>query len=316
MKYRFRPRTLPSEITPAHIYHDRRRLLAAMAALPAAMWLPNAADAAALPAQKNPAYSMQALGYDELTPKKKVLSYNNFYELGTRKEDPSFNKGLYKPRPWQVAVEGEVQKPRVFDADDLRKLAPLEERIYRLRCVEAWSMVIPWTGYSLSHLIDAVQPTSDAKYIQFLTFNPEELFPDAANNSLPWPYSEGLRMDEAMNPLTLLTFGVYGEELPTQSGAPVRTMIPWKYGFKSGKALVKIVFTKTQPPTSWNVVRASEYGFYANVNPEVRHPRWSQAKEKAITANLWTTRRETEMFNGFGDEVAHLYSGMDLSKYY
>ena len=315
MKYKFRPRTTPSQITPPDIYHNRRRVLAAMAALPAAGLLPAAAqEGTPLPATPNPEYTLEARGYKDRTPRKKVLAYNNFYELGTRKEEPKFNNRLYNPSPWQVSVEGEVQKPRVFDIDDLRALAPMEERVYRLRCVEAWSMVIPWIGYSLSHLINAVEPTGNAKYVQFLTFDPVDLFPENTNNSMPWPYSEGLRMDEAMHPLTLLAFGVYGELLPTQNGAPTRMMIPWKYGFKSGKALVKIIFTEHEPPTSWNLLQPKEYGFYANVNPEVDHPRWSQAREKVITTGLWNERRDTDMFNGFADEVASLYAGMDLSK--
>lgn len=329
MKYKFRPRTRPSQITPPDIYRNRRRVVAALAAAPVAALLPAAQVAgaaqsagAALPAEPNPAYTLESLGYKALTPKEKVLSYNNFYELGPRKEEPKFNKDLYDPNPqppatpWRVSVEGEVENPRVFDIDDLRKLAPMEERVYRLRCVEAWSMVIPWTGYSLSHLINAVQPTSNAKYVQFITFDPEDLFPDDTNSSMPWPYTEGLRMDEAMHPLTLMAFGVYGETLPTQNGAPVRMIIPWKYGFKSGKAMVRIVFTRHKPPTSWNLLQPREYGFYANVNPQVNHPRWSQAREKAITGGLWTERRNTDMFNGFADEVASLYSGMDLTKNY
>lgn len=317
MKYRFRPRTSPSDITPPGIYRNRRRAVAALAAMPFfSSFAAPPAQAASLSAAPHPAHTMAARGYEALTPRRKALTYNNFYELGTRKEDPEYNKALYKPEPWKVQVAGEVKKPRTFDIDDLRRLAPMEERIYRLRCVEAWSMVIPWIGYSLSHLVDAAQPTGNAKYINFLTFNPEELFPDEANDSLPWPYSEGLRMDEAMHPLTLLTFGMYGEVLPTQNGAPVRMVIPWKYGFKSGKALVRIVFTERRPATSWNDLQPGEYGFYANVNPEVPHPRWSQASEKAITASLWAERRPTEKFNGFGDEVASLYSGMDLSAFY
>ena len=317
MKYRFRPRTTPSQITPPEVYH-RRRALSALLALPAAAALPSppARAATALPAERPSAHTLEARGYEELTPRKKVLSYNNFYELGPRKEEPAENSDLYQPSPWQVSVEGEVHKPRVFGADDLLKLAPMEERVYRLRCVEAWSMVVPWIGYSFSHLADAVQPTGNARYVQFLTFHPDDLFPDDTNNSMPWPYSEGLRMDEAMHPLTLLTFGVYGEVLPTQNGAPIRMIIPWKYGFKSGKALVKIIFTEHQPPTSWNLLQPGEYGFYANVNPEVSHPRWSQASEKAIGSSLFTSRRRTDMFNGFGDEVASLYSGMDLRKFY
>ena len=307
-----------SQITPQAVYLNRRRLLAgalaagATAALPP---LPAArADAAPLPAKANAAHTPQARGYAEITPKDKALGYNNFYELGTDKTDPAENADLYQAAPWQVAVEGECAKPRVYNIDDLRALAPMEERVYRLRCVEAWSMVIPWIGYSLSHVIKAAEPTGNAKYVEFITFNPEELFPDDANGSLPWPYIEGLRMDEAMHPLTLLVFGMYGEVLQNQNGAPLRVMIPWKYGFKSGKALVKIRLTERQPKTTWNAAQGREYGFYANVNPQVSHPRWSQASERAIGESFFPDRRPTAMFNGYGDEVASLYADMDLAK--
>lgn len=302
----------PSEITPQAAYLNRRRVLAALLAAPAM----SSVRADALPFAVNTDHTLESRGYDKITPPKKGLRYNNFYELGTGKDEPSKNSDLYDSSPWRMAVEGEVLKPREFDTDDLLALAPLEERVYRLRCVEAWSMVIPWLGFSFRHLIDAVQPTGNAKYVQFLTFNPEELFPKDANRSLPWPYSEGLRMDEAAHPLTLLTFGMYGEKLLNQNGAPVRMIIPWKYGFKSGKALVKIRFTERQPVTTWNVLQPKEYGFYANVNPQVSHPRWSQASEKAISDSFIPKRRDTDMFNGYADEVAPLYAGMDLTAHY
>ncbi|WOV91825.1 MAG: protein-methionine-sulfoxide reductase catalytic subunit MsrP [Candidatus Zeuxoniibacter abyssi] len=306
------PRINPSEITPHHFY-QRRNLIKSALALPVAGLFGVAnADTAPLAFLPNPEYTLEKRGFDTLTPQIKAQAYNNFYELGTDKDDPASNHTLYQPRPWQVEVEGEAHKPGVFDIDDLAAIAPMEERVYRLRCVEAWSMVIPWLGFSLSALLKKVEPTGNAKYVQFVTFNPEELFPDDANGSLPWPYVEGLRMDEAMHPLTLLTFGMYGERLPTQNGAPMRIIVPWKYGFKSGKALVKIRLVETQPPTSWNILQPSEYGFYSNVNPEIPHPRWSQASERVISNSFLPSRRETDMFNGYADEVASLYVGMDL----
>lgn len=307
----------PSEITSPALFAQRRRIIKTLAAAPAlGMATPMISARAAVEHTTPAAYSQATRGYDALTPEDKAKSYNNFYELGTGKEDPAFNHDLYSPTPWQLAVEGEVHKPRVFDLDDLRRLAPLEERVYRLRCVEAWSMVIPWLGYSLSHLVRAVEPTGNAKYVQFLTFNPEDLYPERMFRSLPWPYSEGLRLDEAMHPLTLLAFGMYGDLLPTQNGAPVRMMIPWKYGFKSGKALVTMRFTESQPNTSWNDAQPGEYGFYANVNPTVDHPRWSQASERVISDSFLPKRRDTDMFNGYADEVASLYAGMDLAANY
>lgn len=312
------PRYRPSEITPHGFYQNRRRLLAGLAALPAIATSGRAAAAAekmdTLPAATPAKYTIAARGYDALTPQTKAQQYNNFYELGTAKDAPHLNQYLYEPKPWQVEISGAVHKPQVFGLDDLEKLAAMEERVYRLRCVEAWSMVIPWIGFSLSALIDKVAPTASCKYVRFETFNPEELFPGDANDSLTWPYTEGLRLDEAMHPLTMMVFGMYGERIPTQNGAPVRFIIPWKYGFKSGKAPVRIVFSETRPKTTWNILQSREYGFYANVNPEVRHPRWSQSSEKALGDSLFPTRRKTDMFNGFGEEVASLYSGMDLAK--
>jgi len=254
---------------------------------------------------------------DKPTPYKDVTGYNNFYEFGTDKSDPAEHAGTLKTRPWQVAVEGEVKRPKVYGIDDLLKLAPLEERIYRLRCVEGWSMVIPWVGYSLSELIKQVEPTGNAKYVEFVTQLSPEQMPGQRSHILFWPYTEGLRLDEAMNPLTLLTFGLYGEVLPNQNGAPVRITIPWKYGFKSAKSIVKIRFVEKQPLTAWNRAAPREYGFFSNVNPNVDHPRWSQAAERRIGEDsFFAPKRKTLMFNGYADQVAGLYAGMDLQKYY
>jgi sulfoxide reductase catalytic subunit YedY len=246
---------------------------------------------------------------DKLTPFEDVTTYNNFYEFGLEKDDPSNNAHTLKPRPWSVVVEGEVHKPGTFDVDQLIARFPPEERVYRLRCVEAWSMVIPWMGFPLSRLLDAVEPTSHARFVSFITLHDTKQMPGQKSNVLPWPYMEGLRLDEARHPLTILVTGLYGKTLPNQNGAPLRLMVPWKYGFKSGKSLVKIRLTRTQPPTTWNIATPHEYGFYANVNPEVDHPRWSQKRERRIGEFL---RRPTLMFNGYGEQVASLYSGLDL----
>jgi sulfoxide reductase catalytic subunit YedY len=246
-----------------------------------------------------------------MTSHKDVTTYNNFYEFGTDKTDPSDNAHTLKTRPWTVAVEGEVKKPKVYDIDELLKLAPLEERIYRMRCVEGWSMVIPWVGYSLSELIKRVEPSGKAKYVEFITLADPAQMPGVRYAVLQWPYVEGLRMDEAMHPLAILCLGLYGEVLPNQNGAPVRVVVPWKYGFKNGKSIVKIRFTEQQPKTAWNLAQPSEYGFYSNVNPQVDHPRWSQAKERRIGE---FGKRPTLMFNGYADQVASLYAGMDLKK--
>jgi len=249
--------------------------------------------------------------YDDLT------HYNNFYEFGTDKSDPGRLADSLQTRPWTVTIEGAVQKPRTFGIEDLLKLAPLEERIYRLRCVEGWSMVIPWIGYSLSQLIKQVQPTGNAKYVEFVSqANPAQM-PGLRSGVLDWPYREGLRMDEAMHPLTLLAMGLYGEVLPKQNGAPVRLVVPWKYGFKSAKSLVKIRLVEQQPVSSWTRAAPEEYGFFSNVNPHVDHPRWSQATERRIGEDgLFTRKRPTLMFNGYEAQVGSLYAGMDLKKYY
>ncbi|CAN7159700.1 protein-methionine-sulfoxide reductase catalytic subunit MsrP [Rhizobacter sp. LjRoot28] len=316
-----------SEITPRAVYEQRRTMLAALAAggsgLALAAWAGREAMAqtprpnklAALPGQRSAVAGAATM--ERPTAYADITTYNNFYEFGTDKADPARAAGTLKPRPWTVAVEGAVAKPRSFDLDELLKLAPMEERVYRLRCVEGWSMVIPWVGYSLSALIKRVEPTSDAKFVEFVTLADPKQMPALGSRVLSWPYVEGLRMDEAMNPLTLLAFGLYGEVLPNQNGAPLRLAVPWKYGFKSGKSIVKIRFTDKQPLTSWNRTAPEEYGFYSNVNPNVDHPRWSQAKERRIGEDgLFAKKRATQMFNGYEAQVASLYAGMDLKKFF
>jgi sulfoxide reductase catalytic subunit YedY len=250
---------------------------------------------------------------EKWTGRDDVTTYNNFYELGTDKRDPARNAGMLKTRPWTLAVDGEVAKPAVLDIDSLLASYPLEERIYRLRCVEAWSMVIPWVGIPLAQVLRRVEPTGNGKFVAFQTLYDPAQLPGQRWELLDWPYVEGLRLDEAMNPLTLLAVGLYGEVLPVQNGAPIRLVVPWKYGFKSIKSIVRMTLTETMPPTSWNQALPREYGFYANVNPQVDHPRWSQKRERRIGDFF---KRDTLMFNGYGDEVAHLYAGMDLSKWY
>jgi sulfoxide reductase catalytic subunit YedY len=308
-----------SEITPREVYASRRRFIQAALAGSAALGLPAHAQTprpgklAALTGAKSAVPG--ALVMDKLTPYTDASTYNNFYEFGTDKADPAQNAGKLKTRPWTVAIEGEVKKPGTYDLDALMKLAPLEERIYRLRCVEGWSMVIPWVGYSLAELIKRVEPTGNAKYVQFVTLADKAQMPYVGSRVLEWPYVEGLRMDEAMNPLALLTFGMYGEVLPNQNGAPVRMVLPWKYGFKSGKSIIKIRFVDKQPKTSWETAAAQEYGFYSNVNPQVDHPRWSQASERRIGEDgLFAKKRPTLMFNGYEPQVGQLYAGMDLKK--
>jgi sulfoxide reductase catalytic subunit YedY len=247
---------------------------------------------------------------EALTSFQDITHYNNFYEFSLDKDGPADAGVGFVSRPWQVSVGGLCSKPAVFDLDDLLKIAPSEERIYRMRCVEAWSMVIPWDGFSLSNLLDRVQPLSGAKYVAFTTLMDPKRFPNQNSDVLPWPYVEGLRMDEAMHPLTILASGIYGKQLPPQDGAPIRLVVPWKYGFKGIKSIVKIDLVAEQPPTTWSAAAPDEYGFYANVNPHVDHPRWSQATERRIGVG----ERDTLMFNGYSDEVAYLYSGMDLRK--
>ena len=297
-----------SEITPQELYLDRRRFmqLAAGAGLSALL------SAKTLAGEKlSTVRTSDDSLTKELTPYKNVTTYNNFYEFGTGKEDPAQNAASLQTRPWTLTVEGEVNKPKVFDIEEILKLAPLEERIYRLRCVEAWSMVIPWVGYSLAELLKRVEPNSNAKYVEFISLHNPEQMPGQKSGTLDWPYTEGLRIDEAMHPLTLLAVGLYGEVLPNQNGAPVRLVVPWKYGFKSAKSIVKIRLVEKQPISSWMKAGPNEYGFYSNVNPAVDHPRWTQAKERRIGDFL---KRPTLPFNGYADQVAQLYSGMDLIK--
>ena len=303
-----------SEITPRSAYLNRRSFMAGAAAFGVAGMLdPKRAVAdggAKLQTVKSP------LSTSGLTPTsfKDITSYNNFYEFGVEKDQPSKNAGRMKTRPWTVTIDGLVKEKKKVGIDELLSFRPIEERVYRHRCVEAWSMVIPWAGYSLSELIKWAEPLPKAKYVQFLSLEDQKIMPGISDINLFWPYSEGLRMDEAMHPLTLLTFGLYGEVLPNQDGAPVRIVVPWKYGFKSAKSIVKIHFTSDQPSTAWNEMAPKEYGFYSNVNPNVDHPRWSQKTERRIGASLFEQRQPTLMFNGYGDQVASLYSGMDLKK--
>lgn len=313
-----------SEITSRGAYLQRRQWLAGLAAAGVAWASRDAwAQTSQRPGKLTPLSGKAstvagATTMEKPTSYEDATSYNNFYEFGTDKSDPLANAGKLKPRPWTVEVEGLVNKPGRFDIDALLKLAPMEERIYRLRCVEGWSMVIPWQGYSLAELIKRVEPQGSAKYVEFITLADRQQMPGLRSNVLDWPYVEGLRLDEARHPLTLLAFGMYGEVLPNQNGAPVRLMVPWKYGFKSGKSIVKIRFVEQAPRTSWNLAAPQEYGFFSNVNPKVAHPRWSQATERRIGegSGLFAKRRETQMFNGYEAQVGQLYAGMDLRKFY
>jgi sulfoxide reductase catalytic subunit YedY len=258
-----------------------------------------------------------AVTIERQTPFQDITTYNNYYEFGTDKSDPARYAHTLKTRPWAVSIEGEVRRPGVFGIDDLLKLGAMEERIYRLRCVEGWSMVVPWVGYSLSELIRRVEPTGNAKFVQFVTLADLAQMPGLRSSVLEWPYVEGLRLDEAMHPLTLLGFGLYGQVLPNQNGAPLRLVVPWKYGFKSAKSLVKIRFVDKQPQTSWELAAPQEYGFYSNVNPNVDHPRWSQATERRIgEGDLFTKKRPTLMFNGYEAQVGPMYAGLDLKKFF
>jgi len=306
-----------NDVTPYDVYLNRRAFILGAAA---AVLAPRPGEAApppagqALQATPNPAYKLD----DPPTPLKDVTSYNNFYEFGVNKEDPARLAGTLKTRPWTVNVEGLCAKPKVFDIDEILRMAPLEERIYSLRCVEAWSMVIPWIGFPLATLLKRVEPTSQARYVEFTTLLDPEQFPGQKKGlfnfaSLDWPYTEGLRLDEALHPLTLLTVGLYGQVLPNQNGAPIRVVVPWKYGFKSAKSIVRIRLVDKEPKTAWNTTAPQEYGFYSNVNPTVDHPRWSQATERRIGE---FRRRKTLMFNGYQEQVASLYTGMDLRKLY
>ena len=296
-----------SEITPKAFYLNRRKFLVG---IPAAFAVAKSARAGVkLPSLARSPFSTG----EKQTPYDSVATYNNFYEFGTQKEQPAKLAKDFKTSPWTVSVEGEVAKPRKIGMDEIFKLAPLEERVYRHRCVEGWSIVVPWIGYSLNTLLKLAEPTSKARFVAFESFYDPRQMPEGRNAGIPLPYVEGLRLDEAMHPLAMLSVGMYGETLPPQDGAPVRITLPWKYGFKSIKSIVKIRLVASQPPTTWNIANAREYGFYSNVNPTVDHPRWSQATERRLGEFL---RRPTLMFNGYGDQVASLYAGMDLKKNY
>ncbi|MGH7561930.1 MAG: protein-methionine-sulfoxide reductase catalytic subunit MsrP [Gemmatimonadales bacterium] len=291
------------EITDERLYWGRRAWLSAVGAGLAGAALPSVASACQSRDSQD----------EKLTPYEHVTGYNNFYEFGTGKEDPKQNAHTLRPRPWSVTIEGDVKRPGVYGIDDLFKGEKPEERVYRLRCVEAWSMVVPWLGFPLARLIRRLEPGTRAKYVAFTTLLDPRQMPGQRSGVLDWPYVEGLRMDEALHPLTLLVTGLYGKSLPNQNGAPLRLVVPWKYGFKGIKSIVRIAFVEREPPTSWNIAAPHEYGFYANVNPAVDHPRWSQATERRIGEFF---RRKTLPFNGYADQVAGLYSGMDLRKYY
>ncbi|MBU2098114.1 MAG: protein-methionine-sulfoxide reductase catalytic subunit MsrP [Gammaproteobacteria bacterium] len=341
------PDIKPSEITPESVYRNRREFIGdglkagLLAALPGAVpGLAHAAEGDGLRARapsdlvRSPPAPWWAEKFasiksaqrgtafwtdEDLTPYRDVVTYNNFYEFGTDKSDPSNRSQSFKVDPWSIEVAGEVDNPGIYHLEDFLKPHQLEERIYRLRCVERWSMVIPWIGFSLADFISRVSPNSKAKYVAFETLVDPEQMPGQSSrfSIIDWPYREGLRMDEAMNPLAFLAVGVYGNYMPPQNGAPIRLVVPWKYGFKSIKSIVKISFTESEPATSWNMLQANEYGFYANVNPEVHHPRWRQDMETRLPRTLFSpARQETLMFNGYADQVAHLYQGMDLARYY
>jgi methionine sulfoxide reductase catalytic subunit len=315
-----------SEITPRVVYEDRRRMLKWMATGVAGASLATWAQREALAQQvakpgKLPALAgvrstvAGAVTMEKITEYKDATSYNNYYEFGTDKADPAQNAHTLKTKPWTVEIEGLVKKPGKYAIEHLLKLSAAEERIYRLRCVEGWSMVIPWVGYSLSNLINKVEPMGNARFVEFLSLADPKTMPFVGSRVLDWPYAEGLRMDEAMHPLTMLAFGMYGEVLPNQNGAPVRIVVPWKYGFKSAKSIVKIRFAEQMPKTAWNKAAANEYGFYSNVNPEVDHPRWSQATERRIGEDgLFAKKRKTLMFNGYEAQVGQMYAGLDLKK--
>jgi len=307
----------PSEITPESIYTRRRNFLkaAAAGAILAASGCSDESESAT-GADRKDFTNLGASRFSTVekpTEYKHVTLYNNYYEFGTDKSEPALYAGRLKTRPWMVSVEGECLKPRTFGIEELLK-RPLEERIYRLRCVEAWSMVIPWVGFELGALLKEVEPTGNAKFVEFVTALQPDTMPGVRLPVLNWPYVEGLRMDEAMHPLTILAVGIFGQALPNQNGAPVRLVVPWKYGFKSGKSIVKIRLVSQQPKTAWELANPTEYGFYSNVNPSVDHPRWSQKTERRIPE--FFSRRETVIFNGYGDQVASLYAGMDLKKYF
>jgi len=308
-----------SEITDESVYMQRRRLIQAAVGsgflATAGTLLP-----ATVQAQTDSHFTGLIKGpyaaNEKPTPYKLVSTYNNFYEFGTDKKSPALKAHTLKTRPWSIEISGECEKPGPYDIEDILKNHTMEERIYRFRCVEAWSMVVPWVGFPLADLLRRFQPTSNARYVRFTTLHDTQQMPGQRRSVLAWPYVEGLRIDEAMHPLAILAVGMYGEVLPNQNGAPIRLIVPWKYGFKSIKSIVKIEFMKEQPVSSWTRSAPREYGFYCNVNPLVDHPRWSQNKERRLGDSIFASKHETLMFNGYADQVAHLYSGMDLRKYF
>ena len=315
-----RPPDIPSsEITPESVYVNRRKFIKAAAAGAAGLALgPSALTGAERSTRQSqeipPRFARMTSELDEpLNSYEAVTTYNNFYEFGTGKEDPHRNSGAFNPRPWSVRIGGECNKPGEYDLEDLLSGMTMEDRVYRLRCVEAWSMVIPWYGFQLSELIKRVEPTGNARFVMFKTVVRPEEMPGQRMPILNWPYVEGLRMDEAMHPLTILATGLYGMDLPNQNGAPLRLVVPWKYGFKGIKSIVSIDFVEEMPLNTWKRQNASEYGFYANVNPNVDHPRWSQARERRLPGLF--KNHETLMFNGYADQVQHLYAGMDLERW-
>lgn len=332
---------IPSEITPQEVFNNRRGFIqqaglgliagatglisqslnaATLTAAESAGKLAGRASGSSIikpfgPHQKIAGYAKTSYGAGEkLSAYDDITTYNNYYEFGTDKSEPAINSKLFKPQPWTVSIEGEVKKNKTISIEDIYKLAPLEERIYRMRCVEGWSMVIPWIGLPLAQLIKWAEPNTNAKYVEFISLADTQQMPGQNIQVLDWPYREGLRMDEAMNPLSIMAVGLYGEQLPNQNGAPMRLVTPWKYGFKGVKAIVKIRFTEKMPLTSWMKAGPSEYGFYANVNPQVDHPRWTQASEKRIGAGLFGGRIKTQMFNGYTEQVGQMYAGLDLRK--
>ena len=320
MLIRRKPELSYADVTPKEVYTNRRKFLHDMGIASAAVALAGK-ELYSLASPNLTAYATSKLNFvkgpyntdEKVTPINDVTHYNNFYEFGTDKADPAKNAQNFRTAPWTISVEGEVKTPRKFSMDELLKLAPLEERIYRHRCVERWSIVVPWIGYSLSALLKQFEPTPKAKYVAFQSYYDLGQMPQSKYTGLEYPYVEGLRMDEAMHPLTLLCVGMYGETLPNQDGAPVRIIVPWKYGYKSIKSIVKIKFQEKEPPTTWNIQASNEYGFYSNVNPNVDHPRWSQATEHRLGEFL---PRKTVLFNGYADQVASLYNGMDLKKFH
>jgi sulfoxide reductase catalytic subunit YedY len=312
----------PSDITPREVFESRRDFIkkAGVGLIASTAMLLNCPIIAATPKYTNmPSRKLKLISTaygrgEKLTSYEDVTSYNNFYEFGSDKSEPAINAKLFKTQPWTLTVEGEVRKNKTIAMEDILKLAPLEERIYRMRCVEGWSMVIPWVGLPLSELIKWAEPTGNAKYVEFISLEDKQQMPGQNIPLIDWPYTEGLRMDEAMHPLTILAVGLYGEVLPNQNGAPLRLVVPWKYGFKGAKSIVSIRFTEKQPVSSWMKISPKEYGFYANVNPNVEHPRWSQSTERRIGSGLFANRMKTQMFNGYAETVGQMYAGLDLKR--